>query len=71
MPFSLYEKYFKKQGILIDHEKRKELIKKEFSKILNKKKLVIKENPRLIDEVTNLVDYPNILSCSFDKKFLS
>ena len=39
--FKSYEKYFKKQGILIDQNKREELIKKEFSKILNKRKLII------------------------------
>jgi glycyl-tRNA synthetase beta chain len=69
--FKSYAKYFKNHGILIDHAKREELIKKEFTKILNKKKLTIKDNPRLFDEVVNLVDNPNILLCSFDKKFLS
>ncbi|MBD1153166.1 glycine--tRNA ligase subunit beta [Pelagibacterales bacterium SAG-MED24] len=68
--FKSYEKYFKKQGTLIDHDKRKELIKKEFSKALSKRKLLIEENPRLLDEVVNLVDNPNVLMCSFDKKYL-
>ena len=27
--------------------------------------------PKLLDEVVNLVDSPNILLCNFDKKFLS
>ena len=69
--FKSYEKYLKKDGILVDQNKRKDLIEKEFSKILNKKKLTIAENPRLFDEVVNLVDSPNILLCTFDKKFLS
>ena len=69
--FKSYEKYFKKQGSLVNQDKRRELINKEFSKILSKKRLTIQDNPRLIDEVTNLVDNPNILMCSFDKKFLS
>ena len=69
--FKSYEKYFKKQGTIVDHHKRKELIKREFSKILSKRKLIIKDNPRLFDEVINLVDNPNILLCSFDKRFLS
>ena len=68
--FKSYQKYFKKQGTLIDQDKRKELIKREFSKILDKRKLFIKDNPKLFDEVINLVDNPNILLCSFDKKFL-
>ncbi len=69
--FKSYEKFFKKNGILIDQDKRLKLVKKEFSKILSKRKLTIKENPRLFDEVINLVDNPNVLLCSFDKKFLS
>ena len=69
--FKSYEKFFKKQGTLIDQNKRKELIEREFLKVLNKRKLTIKDNPSLFDEVVNLVDNPNILSCSFDKKFLS
>ncbi len=69
--FKSYAKYFKKHKTIIDQNKRKELIKIEFSKILIKKKLTIKENEKLLDEVTNLVDNPNILLCSFDKKFLS
>jgi glycyl-tRNA synthetase beta chain len=69
--FKSYEKYLKKLGIIIDQEKRKELIKREFSKILSKRKLQIEDNPRLLDEVINLVDNPNVLMCSFDKKFLS
>tara|TARA_A100001015_G_scaffold109104_1_gene121043 strand:+ start:284 stop:973 length:690 start_codon:yes stop_codon:yes gene_type:complete len=32
--FKSYEKYFKEQGILIDQDKRKELVEREFSKIL-------------------------------------
>ena len=69
--FKSYEIYFKKQGTLVDQIKREELIKKEFSRILNKKKLMIEENPQLLDEVINLVDNPHVLTCSFDKKFLS
>ena len=69
--FKSYEKYFKKQGTLIDQDKRKELTKREFSKILSKRKLIIKDNPRLFDEVINLVDNPNVLLCSFDKRYLS
>ena len=69
--FRTYEKYLKKQGTLVNQNIRKELINKEFSKILNKRNLKIQDNPRLIDEVINLVDNPNVIICSFDKKFLS
>ena len=69
--FKSYEKYFKKQGSIVNQDKRKELIHKEFLKILSKRKLVTQDNPRLIDEVIDLVDNPNVLMCSFNKKFLS
>ena len=69
--FKAYRNFLKKQGTLIDQNKRLEFINQEFTKILNKKKLTINDNPKLLDEVVNLVDNPNILLCSFDKRFLA
>ena len=69
--FKTYENYFKRQGTIINQNKREKLINQEFSKILTKKKLTIKDNPKLINEVVNLVENPNILLCQFDKRFLS
>ena len=69
--FKSYEKFLKKNGSIVDHNKRREIIDKEFLKILNKKKLLIRDNPKLVDEVINLVDNPNIILCSFHKRFLS
>ena len=69
--FKSYKKYFEKLGIIIDQNKRKELINREFSKLLSKRKLKIEENHKLLDEVVNLVDNPYVLLCEFDKKFLS
>ena len=66
-----YQQYFQKTGVILDQEKRKNLITKNIEKVLIKKNLIIEENPKLLDEVTNLVDKPYILECSFDKKFLS
>ena len=69
--FKTYNKFFEKKGIFIDHNKRLKMINKSFTKILNKKKLKINDNLKLIDEVVNIVDSPNILLCNFDKNFLS
>ena len=69
--FKTYEKFFEKKGIYIDQNKRFKLINRNFSKILNANKLKINDNPKLIDEVVNLVDSPNVLFCNFDKRFLS
>ena len=69
--FKEYEKFFEKHGIFIDQNKRLKIINRNFLKILKKRKLKINENLKLIEEVVNLVDSPNILLCKFDKKFLS
>ena len=69
--FKNYEKFFEKQGVFINQNKRLKIIHRNFSKILKNKGLKINDNPKLIDEVVNLVDSPNILMCNFDKKFLS
>ena len=69
--FETYEKFFYKQGVIIDQNKRKTIIIKSFEKILKKKKLRIQENPKLFNEVVDLVENPNVLLCNFDKKFLS
>ena len=66
-----YKNFFKKKGIIINHEKRKSKIQTDINKILLKKNLKIIDNERLLEDVTNLVDQPNILVCTFNKKFLS
>ena len=69
--FKTYEKFFETHKIIINQNKRLKIINQYFSKILNNKKLTIKENPKLIDEVVNLIESPTVLLCSFDKKYLS
>ncbi len=69
--YSNYEKYFYQTGTIIDQNRRKDLIKKNINRVLKKKNLEIENNEHLLDEVTNLIEQPHILECSFDKKFLS
>jgi len=38
---------------------------------LKNKNIKIQHNPRLLNEVVDLTDQPNILLCEFDKKFLN
>ena len=68
--YNSYQKYFQKIGTILDQNKEKNLIKK-IEKIQKKKNLKIQENEKLLEEVTNLIDHPYILECSFDKRFLS
>ena len=69
--FKDYNKFFKKLNIIINQELRKNLIEKKFNEILNKKNIRIEKNPRLLDEVVDLTDQPNVLLCEFDRKFLN
>ena len=69
--FKSYKIFFKQLGIIIDHNLRKEFIIKEFKKISNKKNLTIESNNKLLDEVTDIVEQPNIIVCKFDEKFLN
>jgi glycyl-tRNA synthetase beta chain len=69
--FKSYKYFFKQSGIIIDHLQRKEFIVKEINKISNKKKFSIESNNKLLDEVTDIVEQPNIIVCKFDQKFLN
>ncbi len=68
--FKSYIKFFKQKGVTIDQNKRKEFIIKEINKSTNQKKIQIKVNEKLIDEIINIVEKPKILVCEFNKKFL-
>ena len=68
--FKIYIDYFKKSKVIIDQNKRKKLIETQLAKISKKKNLTVEINNKLLDEVTNLVNKPNILICKFDEKFL-
>ena len=68
--FKLYIDYFKKSQIVIDQNKRKKFIELELLKKSKRKNLTIKISDKLLNEVTDLVNKPNILVCKFDDKFL-
>ncbi len=69
--FKSYKNYFKKAGIIIDQNLRKQLIEKVLKKNATRKNLVIEIDNNLLEEITNLVEQPNILTCKFDPKFLN
>lgn len=68
--FNSYISFFKKNGIIIDHEKRKNFIVSELEKISAKKNLKLNLDNKLLEEITNIVEKPKVLICEFDKKFL-
>ncbi len=68
--FSEYQSYFKKLKTIIDNNLREKFIYEELKKISLRKNLKIEIDKNLLKEVTDLVEKPKILFCSFDKKFL-
>ena len=69
--FKSYKDFFNQSGIIIDHVLRKEFIVKEIDKISSKNNFTVESNNKLLDEVTDIVEQPNIIVCKFDQKFLN
>jgi len=69
--FKEYKYFFNQSGIMIDHNLRREFIVKEFEKISNKKSFTIESNNKLLNEIVDIVEQPNVIVCKFDEKFLN
>ncbi len=69
--FREYKKFFKSKGIIIDQNERKNYIEQTFEKISKSRNINIDYNPKLLDEVVDLTDQPNVIICEFNKKFLN
>ena len=68
--FKTYLNILKSQNIILDHDKRKNIIIKKMNSICNAKKLRNHFNEKLIEEVVNLVEKPNVILCKFDEIYL-
>jgi len=68
--FKSYLNILKSENIILDHEKRKSIITNKMNSICNFRQLNNRFDERLIDEVVNLVEKPNIILCKFDETYL-
>ena len=68
--YKSYLNVLKSQKIVLDQAKRKKIIIKRFNNICNSKKLKNNFNERLIEEVVNLVEKPNVIIGKFDTIYL-
>ena len=66
-----YFSYFKKLNVIIDNDLRKKYIQKKLLDLSNKKNLKLNFNEKLLNEVTDIVEKPKVILCTFDKKYLS
>jgi glycyl-tRNA synthetase beta chain len=68
---SNYKKKLKDSYVIVDTEERKKILKNLIEKEASKIKAKPIFSPGLLDEVSNLIEYPFIILGSFDKKFLT
>ena len=69
--FRSYLKLLDSKKIILDQNLRKQLIVKQIDKVCKVRKLKKKLNEKLLDEVVDLVEKPNVLVGKFDKSFLN
>ena len=67
---STYSRQLESQYVIADAEKRKNLILEQLKQLEQKNGWVIPVDEELLEEVTNLVEYPTALSGSFEEEFL-
>ncbi len=68
--FKSYLATLKSQNIVLDQEERKKIIIKKMNSICSSKNLKKHFNEKLIEEVVNLIEKPNIVACKFDENYL-
>jgi len=67
--FAKYQSALRQAKVIVDSSERRALIAGEMQKVLDKYNAVCQE-PELLDEVTNLVEFPVIVECEFDESYL-
>ena len=65
-----YEDALKDQFVIVDATKRRNMIVDQMNKLVKKNKWQIKPDKSLLEEVTNLVEYPTVFAGSFAKNYL-
>jgi len=68
--FEDYNLFLKKNGIILDHEKRAKFISDKIESIYKSRSCNAPIDKKLLLEVSNLVDKPRIILAKFDKTYL-
>ena len=68
--FKDYLNFLKSHKIIVDHKEREEIIKKKISLYSQSKQYKENLNPKLLEEVVNITEDPNLLHVSFSKDYL-
>jgi len=67
--WELYKKLLKQEGVVVDMTERRETLRTKITQLMAPYDATI-DDEELLDEVTNLVEYPNAIECCFDEEFL-
>ena len=65
-----YVDALKDQFVIVDVKERQDMIVNQMNELAKKNNWIIKEDKNLLEEVTNLVEYPTVFAGSFDEKYL-
>ncbi len=68
--FNEYQSFLKTNKIILDQNERKKIILKRFDSVIKLKNYKQLYNDRLLEEVVNIVEDPNVLLVNFDKDYL-
>ncbi len=68
--FKDYLNFLKSNRIIVDHREREEIILKKISSFSKSKQYKEKLNIKLLEEVVNIVEDPNLLHVNFNKDYL-
>ena len=68
--FNEYQSFLKSNQIILNHEERQKKILKKFETICKTRNYKEIFNKKLLEEVSNIVENPNILLINFDKSYL-
>lgn len=66
-----YVEALKDQFVIVDAKERKDMIVNQMNDLVKKNNWKVKEDKNLLEEVTNLVEYPTVFVGSFDEKYLN
>lgn len=65
-----YRDILKREKVIVEIDERREIIRKTINSVLSFYGTTL-DDENLLEEVTNLVEFPGAVKCSFDKKFLA
>ena len=65
-----YFSFLRKNKIVLDQNERQKIILKRFSSVSRSKNYKEQYNQRLLEEVVNIVEDPNVILANFDKNYL-